>query len=109
MSERKPRKHYTAQEKIAILRRHLIEKVPVSDLCEQHGIAPTLFYRWQTELFENGAAALERKNGHSPQAAKLAAAERRVAALETKLVQKNEVLGELMEEYVAVKKTLGVG
>ena len=31
MSERKPRKHYTAQEKIVILRRHLVEKVPVSE------------------------------------------------------------------------------
>jgi hypothetical protein len=41
MNERKPRKHDTAQEKIAILRRHLVEKVPVSDLCEQYQLQPT--------------------------------------------------------------------
>jgi hypothetical protein len=29
---RKGRKHYTGEEKVAILRRHLLDKVPVSDL-----------------------------------------------------------------------------
>jgi transposase len=104
MSERKPRKNYTAQEKIAILRRHLVEKVPVSDICEQHQLQPTLFYRWQQELFENGAAALERRNGRSAYAAE----QQKIAALEAKLTQKNEVLSELMEEHVKLKKTLGV-
>ena len=44
---RKERKHYTAEEKVAILRRHLLDKVPVSDLCEELGLQPTVFYRWQ--------------------------------------------------------------
>ena len=35
---RKERKHYTAEEKVAILRRHLLDKVPVSDLCEELGL-----------------------------------------------------------------------
>ena len=34
----KPRKHYTAGEKVAILRRHLIERVPVSEVCDQYKI-----------------------------------------------------------------------
>jgi transposase-like protein len=104
MSERKPRKNYTAQEKIALLRRHLVEKVPVSDLCEQHQLQPTLFYRWQQELFENGAAALERRNGRAGPAVE----QQKIAFLEAKLQQKNEVLSELMEEHVKLKKTLGV-
>ena len=54
---RKERKHYTAEEKVAILRRHLLDKVPVSDLCEELALQPTVFYRWQKEFFENGAAA----------------------------------------------------
>ena len=33
---RKPRKHYAAVEKFAIVRRHLLERVPVSDLCDQY-------------------------------------------------------------------------
>jgi transposase len=54
---RKERKHHTAEEKVVILRRHLLDKVPVSDLCEEHGPQPTVFYRWQKEFFENGASA----------------------------------------------------
>src|SRR5882724_11353431 len=56
---KKERKHYTAEEKVAILRRHLLDKVPVSDLCEELGLQPTVFYRWQKEFFENGAAAFQ--------------------------------------------------
>jgi transposase-like protein len=52
---------YTAEEKVAILRRHLLDKVPVSDLCEEKGLRPTVFYRWQKELFENGASAFQAK------------------------------------------------
>ena len=52
------RKRFTSQEKIAILRLHLLEGTPVSDLCDKHGIGPSMFYRWQKDFFENGAAAL---------------------------------------------------
>ena len=101
----KQRKHYTAQEKVAILRLHLLEKKPVSDLCDQYGFHPSLFFRWQKEFFENGAVAFEhngkrRKTGQEVK-------DRTIAALETKLQQKNEVLAEVMQEYVQLKKELG--
>jgi transposase-like protein len=56
---RKERKHYTAEEKVAVLLRHLFDKAAVSDLCEELGLQPTVFYRWQKEFFENGAAAFQ--------------------------------------------------
>jgi transposase-like protein len=99
------RKHYTAQDKVAILRLHLLEKKPVSDLCDQCGIHPTLFYRWQKEFFENGAAAFE-ANGKRRKAVE-EVKDRTIAALEGKLQQKHEVLAELMQEYVQLKKELG--
>ncbi len=99
------RKHYTAQDKVAILRLHLLEKKPVSDLCDQYGIHPTLFYRWQKEFFENGAAAFE-ANGKRRKAVE-EVKDRKIAVLEGKLQQKNEVLAELMQEYVQLKKELG--
>ncbi len=37
---RKERKHYSPEEKVAILRRHLLDQVPVSDLCEGQGLQP---------------------------------------------------------------------
>jgi transposase-like protein len=56
---KKQRKHYTAEEKVAILRRHLLEQEPISQLCDELGLRPTVFYRWQKELSENGAATLQ--------------------------------------------------
>ena len=55
MSQRQRRNH-SGEEKVKILRLHLLEHKPVSELCEEHGIHPTLFYKWQKEFFENGAA-----------------------------------------------------
>jgi transposase-like protein len=47
---KKQRKHYTPEEKVAILRRHLLEKEPISKLCDELGLQPTVFYRWQKRL-----------------------------------------------------------
>ncbi len=99
------RKHYSPQQKVSILRRHLLDQAPISDLCDELGLAPTVLYRWQKEFFENGAAAFERQSkGRKKQEGQQA---RKVVALEAKLVTKNEVLSELMEEHVKLKKELG--
>ena len=99
------RKHYSGEEKVSILRRHLLEHVAVSDLCDEFGLAPTVFYRWQKEFFENGAAAFERKSKQQKKQEGQQA--RKMEALEAKLATKNEVLSELMEEHVKLKKELG--
>ena len=57
MSGKQKRRTFSVREKVAIVKRHLIDGVPVSDLCEEQQIQPTLFYQWQKQLFENGAAA----------------------------------------------------
>jgi transposase len=99
---RKPRKNYTPVEKVAILRRHLIDRVPISDLCDQHQLSPTLFYLWQKQFFENGAAAFQRKNAASDNPHL-----RTIQGLRDKLQRKNEVVAELMEEHIQLKKELG--
>src|SRR5207248_1360118 len=99
---KKQRKHYTPEEKVAILRRHLLEKEPISKLCDELGLLPTVFYRWQKEFFENGGAAFEQKTRPN-----LSADQERIAYLEKKIQTKDEVLAELMAEHVALKKTLG--
>jgi transposase-like protein len=99
----KQRKHFAAADKVRLLRRHLVEKVPVSQVCEEAGIQPTQFYRWQQIFFENGTAAFERPNGRP----KASAHEQRIVFLESKIQRKDEVLAELMEEHVALKKSLG--
>ena len=107
MSHANRRRHFTGQEKVAILRRHLVEKVAVSDRCEEHRIHPTLFYRWQKDWFEQGAVVFDGPRGRTRNGRQEDAAVRRIAALEDKLRRKNEVLSELMEEQVALKKSLG--
>jgi transposase-like protein len=99
---KKQRKHYSPEEKVAILRRLLLENEPISKLCDELGLQPTVFYRWQKEFFENGAAAFEQKRltNHSGD-------QERIAYLEKKIQTKDEVLAELMAEHVALKKTLG--
>jgi transposase len=98
----KPRKHYTAAEKVAILRRHLVERVPVSDVCDQYKIRPSMFYNWQKQFFENGAVAFAQTR---PVLEKHQ--EQKIAALQDKLQRKNEVVSELLEEHVKLKKVLG--
>jgi transposase len=99
---RKRRVNYSPEEKVEILKKHFVENEPVSDLCDKHWMHPNVFYRWQKEFFENGAEAFRKKPD-----GKVRKLEEKVSVLEGKLTKKNEVLSELMEEHVALKKSLG--
>jgi transposase-like protein len=102
-SNLRERRHFTPQQKVAIVKEHLVDGVAISELCDRHRIQPTQFYLWQKQLFENGAAAFERttkRPGPSLQ-------DRKLQQLEAKLVTKNEVIAELLEENVHLKKLDG--
>jgi GT2 family glycosyltransferase len=58
------RRNFTDSEKTAILREHLIDQVPILQVCEKHGLQPTVIYEWQKSLFEKGAAEIDNaRNG----------------------------------------------
>lgn len=98
------RKHLQGNEKIKLLKKHFIEKQPISEVCEGAKIPPGSFYLWQRELFERGAAVFDMgKRGKRREEA----SERTIAALEAKLAQKNEVIAELMQETLKLKKANG--
>jgi len=97
------RKSFTPEEKVSILRRHLLDKVPVSDLCDKHGLNPTVFYRWQKEMFEHAPVIFQHKNTR-PRERGL---EGKVAALEQKLAHKDAVIAEIVEDHIQLKKELG--
>lgn len=99
---RKQRKTYTPEEKVGIIRKHLLDGTAVSDLCDEYGLHPTVYYRWQKEFFEGGAAAFAKESDRQ-----IGELKRRVAEAQAQLSRKNEVLAEVMEEYVRCKKTLG--
>ena len=103
MSEQ-PRRHVPVPEKVAALKRHLLEGKPVSQICDELGVKPTVFYTWQKLLFENAHLAFE--NGRKSKVAE-AVKEKKIELLEAKVQRKNEVLAELMEEHTKLKKDLG--
>ena len=98
----KERKHRSAEEKVAVLREVLVEKKTISEVCEKHDLQPSLFYYWQKQFFENGAAAFQHERDEEERA--LAA---KVERLEARLAKKDEVIAEVTAEYVKLKKELG--
>ena len=100
----KPRRHFADQDKVAILKRHLIDKVPVSDLCDELDIYPNQFYDWLKKFFENGHLAFA--NGRKSKAVE-DAQQAKIQQLEAKVQKKNEVMAELMEAHTELKKSLG--
>jgi len=96
----KNRRNFSPEEKVKILKEHLIDRKTVSDICDTYHIQPVLFYRWQKQFFEQGHIAFTRPAKDTSQ--------KTISKLEAKLSQKNEVLAELMSEHVTLKKKLGV-
>ena len=100
-----PRRHFTTDQKATILKRHLVDKVPISDLCDEYGIKPNQVYAWQKILVDNLEAAFHPVAKRA--ARKVSAQEEKITRLEAKLQQKNEVISELMEENIRAKKYIG--
>lgn len=97
------RRNFTPHQKVEILKLHLLEKVPVSEVCRRHNLQPTLFYRWQQQFFENGARSFE----VAPHKPKVEPMQAKINQLEEKLARKNEVVSELIKTHLQLKKSLG--
>jgi len=98
----KKKNNFTAAEKVSILRRHLLKSEAVSEICDDVGIKPTLYYRWQKTFFERGGDLFQSKT-KAPSKAK----DRKIEELETKLSSRNELVSELLEENLLLKKKHG--
>ena len=99
-------KKFSPEEKVRLLRLHLVEKEPVSDICDAHGINPNVFYKWQKLFFENGSAAFA-QTGIGRKGSRDKKLERQNAQLKAKLVNKDEVIAEIMASHIELKKSLG--
>jgi transposase-like protein len=105
----KTRKKRSADEKLALLKRHLVKGEKVSDICDKEGITPSQFYACQQALFENGAQCLERKARGSVarESKQVQELQSKLDRTKSKLFEKHEVLSELMSAYISLKKALG--
>lgn len=103
---KRTRRQFTTEQKAAILRRNMVDKVPVSELCNELGLQPSVFYHWQRQMFENLAAALSgpAQDGPSRREKELVGENTR---LKERLARKDGVIAEISAEYVQLKKELG--
>lgn len=98
------RRFFTPEQKANILRRHLVDKVPVSEICNEHKLQPTVFYDWFKTLMAQAHQALATPSRGPSAERKL---EEKVVTLKEKLAKKDAVIAEVTEEMVNLKKELG--
>ena len=93
------RKNFSAEEKVSILKEHLEKQISVADICEKYRLHPNQFYRWKKELFENAVDIFSTKRGRKEKSG--------IVDLEAKIKERNEVIAELLEENLKLKKLNG--
>ena len=98
------RRKWKPEEIAAVLRRVLVDKAEVSQVCGEFGCCPSQVFRWQKQLIDGAAKVFERSKADSR---RKKAFEEHAARLEATLRQKDAVLAELMAEHVLLKKSSG--
>lgn len=99
------RSYVSADQKVLTVKRHLLDRVPISQLCDELKISVNTFYNWQRELFENGHLAFAKAGRREARVEDVQ--QQKIATLESKIQRKDSVIAELMEEHVTLKKSLG--
>lgn len=105
MSDGSTRRYFSAEQKAAVVRRHLSGKEAVSDLADELGVQPGQIHLWVKQVLDQAEKAFERGGGRPARVEQ--AKDRRIEQLQLKLANKNEVIAELMEENVRAKKSIG--
>ena len=104
MSEKKVRRVHASDVKATVLREVLKERKNVSDVCREHDISVSLFYTWQNEAFERLTRVFDDDKGESAHKR----AQAKIDELQRTVEQKDDILFQLMERHVALKKKLGL-
>ncbi len=102
MTKRKPRRHFTAEQKVIAVKRHLLEGEAVSAICNELDLHPNQFYEWQKQLFNGATQAFANDNKKA-----IKKLEKEIDTLHERISDKDSVIAELLEEHVKVKKSLG--
>lgn len=104
---KKKRRRFTVEQKVAIIERLVFKNEKVSDLADEYGIQPSVIYNWQRQLQSNLATALESNHRPGQESSRERELQAKLEALEARLTTKDEVIAELSEELVKLKKNTG--
>lgn len=99
---KRSRRKFSGEQKASAVKRHFLEKVPVSEICNELNIHPNQFYEWQRIFFENGASAFIKDS--SKEKKKL---ESEMERLNSTIAHKDQVISEIMSDHISLKKKLG--
>lgn len=99
------RRRFSPDQKAQIVRRHLSGKEPISNLADEFGLQPSQIHNWVKQVLDQAEKAFQTGPGRPPRDER--AKDKKIEHLQARLVQKNEVIAELMEEHVQLKKGLG--
>lgn len=103
------RRMFDSKKKADAVRRHLKDGVAVSQLAEELDVQPSQIHQWVNMALTQLEKAFEKPSKKPKRSAKslenLQA--KKIHQLEEKLVDRNEVIAELMEENIKAKKLNG--
>lgn len=103
MSQEAPRR-WTAQQKLAILEEARKGEMTVSEVCRKHDISPTLFYEWEKKMRQGALTSLTARRTQTTRKVKMPT--RTPAEAEAEIARLKEVIAELAEENLRIKKGL---
>lgn len=92
----------SSKDKVLILRELLENRTPINQLAEKYNISPNDIYLWRKKLFEEADKIFERKSKNNQK--------REIDKqkhLEEKINRKDEVIAELVQENISLKKSFG--
>ena len=98
---RKSRKLYSSEQKILIVMEALRGEESVAAICRKHGIAESMFYKWNKEFMEAGKKRLAGDTTRE-------ATPDEVADLRKENQRLKEMVADLMLRYDIVKKSLTI-
>jgi transposase len=99
----KERKHYSAEQKVIILRELLENNVPISQVAEKYGVHPNDIYNWKKKLFESASFAFSSKNADNKNTGEK---DKKIKNLEDKLKKRDEAISFLLRENIEIKKSI---
>lgn len=103
------RRMFDSTKKADVVRRHLKDGVPVSELAKELDVQPSHIHQWIHAALSQLEKAFEKPDKKPQRTAKKLEQlkDKKIDKLQQQLINRNEVIAELMEENVKAKKLNG--